>query len=54
MKKHNFIIKFNKFVIHERKENNKLILKPKILKDGFLNNFNYYSIVDYDLLTMKN
>lgn len=54
MKEHKFIIKFNKSVIQERKDNNKLILKPAVLKDSFLNNFNYYSIVDDDLITMKN
>ena len=54
MKKHKFIIKFNKSVILERKDNNKLILKSAVFKDSFLNNFNDYSIMDYNLLTMKN
>ncbi|MFV9996561.1 MAG: hypothetical protein AB8W37_01045 [Arsenophonus endosymbiont of Dermacentor nuttalli] len=43
MKKHKFIIKFNKSVILERKDNNKLILKSAVFKDSFLNNFNDYS-----------
>ncbi|MFS1538802.1 MAG: hypothetical protein ACL7BU_09045 [Candidatus Phlomobacter fragariae] len=41
-------------MLNNRNNNNKLILKPAVLKDSFLNNFNYYSIVDDDLLPMKN